>query len=464
ITTGMGNNVFSVNSQLPAGQTIDVVVYGDISSTILLNSIINSSVLVSGVSSFSSTEVNTNSNIPLAGQNITYSLSSLTATQDTTNPSARTSVVGKKILAGKFQFTSTADSYKISELKFIVPNSNAISVISDIVLTDATTDVVLSTVPTKNNYIGDNSIFDFNVNISIPFNSNKSINVYYIFNKSIDSNITNTNIAPILVYLKGFNGPGTIVDGSASNYTNISTYYGGIILPAGGVVVNSLVAFKSFPALSNVASQNTKILNNSNVDVYTISVTADPNGNVGVKQFTFLITLNDPARNNFYLNNFSFSKNHSDYTGSVTIGNIFNNIPVGLSSDSGIQPGLENKIEVSFVEDEVIAAGKTETYTLKAHANNVSSGDTISTYFPSDSEIINGGSYLRAVSSKTYCGLSKSKDVNISPVNYYNFLWSDMSETYPDLHINFNGAYTNDWYNGSLVLGLPLSTQVLTAQ
>jgi len=48
-------------------------------------------------------------------------------------------------------------------------------------------------------------------------------------------------------------------------------------------------------------------------------------------------------------------------------------------------------------------------------------------------------------------------------LSYYNFLWSDMSESFPNPHNNFNGNFTNDWYDGSAVSG-SLSSNTITAQ
>ncbi|MEI8175034.1 MAG: hypothetical protein WCG28_03735, partial [bacterium] len=134
----------------------------------------------------------------------------------------------------------------------------------------------------------------------------------------------------------------------------------------------------------------------------------------------------------------------------------------------GTGAGVINSIVVNFVEEEVIPAGKTQTYTLKAYASNFgpsssSGSDSISTYIPSDTSMLDGGSYLKTVFSKFYHGLSKI-NLDSSSVNYYNLLWSDMSETFPNTRNNFNGSYTKDWYNGFGILNLPLTTQAVNAQ
>jgi hypothetical protein len=458
-------NYWSVNFQLPAGKSIDLSLYGDVNSLIPLNSTVTSGLLVAGVSAVSGTAASTNSGAVLPGQNITFATGSLTVSQDSTTPASKMVAVNQKIVAGKFQFTSSSDSYNVSELKFIVSSSIDIPNLIDATLSDSASQSLLAQ-PVLPVYDGAYYVLDFNVNVPVLPNSSKSVTVSYDLSPTVDSEITNINIAPILVYVKAANSKGTLMDGAAGNYNNFVAYYNGISLPAAGVTVNGLYTAKSIPTLAASAS-STSASSGSDVNLYTFSIAADPNGSISIKQITFLITINDPNFSNPYLNNFKFWKGNSDYTSSVAMGNVINNNYIGLVSTNGIGTGITNTVVVTFSEEEIIPAGKTQTYTLMAHVNNftlssASGSDSISTSVPSDAKLLSGGGYILPAVRNAYYGLSQDPN-NLSPA-VYNFLWSDMSELPTNVHNNFNGNYTNDWYNGFNILNLPLATQTINAQ
>jgi len=458
--TTIGNNYWTISSQLQPGQTIELAVYGNINSTIPTNSTISSGLLVSGVSAVSATNVYTNSNLALPGQSIILGTGSLTASQDGSTPAARIVVAGQKVVAGKFQFTANSDSYVISELKFVVPSSNAGSMIRqyppvyDAVLSDGATQALLSTKPAQVVYDGSEYILDFNVNIPVSLNSSKYVTVSYDLNANIDSYSTNLNVAPILAYVKATNSENTLIDGAAGNYKNIIASYNGITLPAAGGMVNGLYVFKSIPTFTGVSSSNSSITNGLATSLYTFSIGANPSGNISVKQLTFLITVTDPNVGVPNLTNFTLLKGNKDYTGSVAIGSVINNnYYLSLVGKGGIGVGPANTVVVTFNQEEIIPAGTTQTYTLKAVANNFVAADSISTSAQSDALALSGGSKLGTVFSKLYYGLTQSYTDPIV-VNYYNILWSDMSETMPNPHNSLNGSYTNDWYNGFGVLSV----------
>jgi hypothetical protein len=467
-----GNNYWTIDYQLPAGQTTDLSVYGDVNSMIPENSIVTASLMVSGKSAVSKKDIFTNSSAVLAGQNITFAKNSLTVGQDTSAPPVQTTAVNKKVIAGKLKFTAASDSYTISELKFIVPNLNPSSTVRpyqpiwDVILSDTATQSPLTAKPILVTYDGREDILDFNVNIPVPLNSSKSVTISYDLSAAVNSDSTNINIAPILVYVKAANSKGVLMDGAAGNYSSITASYGNVSLPAAGVAGNNLYVFKTLPTLTYIPSSSKNVSNGSDINLYTFSVTANPNGDVSIKQLTFIITLNDPNRTNPNLNSFNFLKNGSYYTGSVAIGNIINDNYIGLFGSTGVGIGITNQIIITFNQEEIIPAGKTQTYALWASANNFSSyasgADSVSTHMPSDAIVLNGGSHLGVIKRGVYYGLSQLPTDN--SVVSYNLLWSDMSGSFPNPHNDFNGNYTNDWYNGYGILNLPLTPQTLTAK
>jgi hypothetical protein len=375
-------NDFQTDFKIQPGEAVDLSLYGDINSSVPKGSTINSSILVSGLSSNSNTVVNTNSNTAFAGQSTFFSTGSLSVASDSSDVSAKISVANQKIFAGKFLFSSSADSYNISELKFIIPNSNNISAILNVILTDTDSQKIISTVSGKNNYNGGDLMFDFNVNIPINLNSAKSLSVSYVLDAKNSYGAANVNLAPVLIYIKALNNNGDIVDGKSANYTNIISNYGGINLPDRGVTVPEIYIFKSIPvitadALSYVAP------NNSNLNLYNFNIAANPAGDISIKQITFDVTINDFNGVFPHLNRFSLLKDGKDYTYAATIGNVVNNNYISLTSDGGIGVGT-NPVTVTFNTEENISAGTNHTYILKAIINNFSPPSSVVTNLSPD--------------------------------------------------------------------------------
>ena len=457
-------NYWATDYQLPVGQTTNLSLYGDVNSYIPINSVLVANILVSGTSALTNTELNTNSNVLLSGQNITFGTGSLVANIDGSTPAQRIVAIGKKVVAGKFQFKANNDSYNVSELKFTVLDKNAAFAIINANLYDQDAKVLISKNPAQVSFDGRGYVLDFNINLPIDINQYKTVTLTYNLNPEINSTVTNINIAPTLVYVKALNGAGVTIDGSSSSYRKVTV--NNIDLPPDGLSANNLYLFRSFPTFTSVPQVSSIAANNSNANLYTFSIGADPAGDISIKQLTFLITINDPNKGTPHLNNFSFLKENSDYTNSVSIGNIINNNYISLAN-SGVGIGMTNKIVVTFIQDEKIPAGKTQTYSLKAITNNFIStsvgADSISTSMPSDGTYTNGGNYLSTVSRGVYYSLSGAqKDFSLS--NNYNLLWSDKSESFPNSHSDLNGEYTKDWYNGFNVLNFPLSGQSITSK
>ena len=464
-STLVGNNYFFINFKLPSGQTIDLSLYADISSYSSVGTLINSGILVSGVSDVSNTNVYTNSNAALFGQNITVGSSSLTASVDVSTPASRMIVGNQKVVAGKFQFTSLADSYNISQLGFVVPNLANSSLISSVTLVDTITGNTLATTKIVNDSSGDNSTISFITNIPVNLNSSKLVTVYYDLSKTVDSRSANINIAPVLKYITATNSSGNYLDGAASNYSNFVASYNNIILPATGLTVNPLYVFKSLPTFVAIPLTNPIISSDSNISLYKFSIAADPSGDVSVKQLNFVITLTDPNNTNPRLANFSLYKGETNYSGAASIGLVADNNFTGLSGGNSLGVGAANNVVLNFIQEEVIPAGKTQIYILKADATNFNKNttlgrDSVSVYLSGDTAALTGGHFLKTVFSKFYAGLAESA-IDQATVNYYNLLWSDMSEGFPNVHNYFNGSYTNDWYDGFGLVNLPLAVQTI---
>jgi len=440
------NNYFNVNYNLPVGKKINISLYGDVNSSIPINSAIKSSILLNGTTSVSKTLISTNLGDVFAGQSITFGSGSFTVAKDSSSPSARMLTYGQRVVAGKFQFTSAGNSYTISEIKFVVPNSSNFSIISGGVLYDTTSQTQLTSMAVKPTYSGKDSIFDFNVNIPVLLNSSKYITLYYDLGSNTGLSSANANIAPVLTYIKAVDSRGTTFDN---------------LIPVDkGIITDDLYAFKSVPSFTNTTS-NIITQNNSDANVYTFSVGADPKGEVLIKQLKLSITVSDLNKQHTNLSNFSFLKNGVEYTSPV-----INSIV--RSSDGRVTNLINNyigsgtyEVFIIFVTPEVIPAGKTQTYTLRAHLNNFYKSsdfgaDSISAGLPKDSTQINRGFMAR----NNFGFYSLSPYQNRVSNDIFNVLWTDISANTYDA----SGLLRNDWYNSYGLANFSLSSQTITAK
>ncbi len=461
-------NQWAVDYLLPVGQTINISLYGDIKASAPIGSTIDTNLMVSGIATNSKTNLSTNSNVALSGQRITLGLESLTVGLGSGSPVVKIIAAGQRVDVGEFRFTSLSDSYNISELKFSVPGSFFSPPITGAIIYDSTTKEVLTEKAVVMTYLNNGYFLYFTgLNIPVAINSSKSIIISYDLAATVSTGNTNKNIAPTLIYVKASDGRGNIKDGVAANSYGAASRYGGVTLPDAGVVANNMYAFKSIPTFSLI-SVSSSASSGANADLYKFGINAGINGDVAIKQIRFAVTISDANKNFPYLKNFSLFKDGVNYTNHIIVGKVANNNYIPLTccnSATGIGIGT-NTIVVTFNAEEIIPAGATNTYTLKADINNFYVGDngsaSISTYIPADTDQSISGSYLRAVFTPIY-GLSMtpaSSDIN----NSYNLLWSDKSATSFFQHSYANGFSTSDWYDGFGVPGLPLAGRTITAQ
>lgn len=451
-------NSFTIDYNLPVGQTIDISVFGDVNSLIPLDSTVNPSIMVSGVTAVSATAMDSRGGTFLNGQVAVFA-KGLLAVAEGSSGSAGIVLAGQKVSVGEIQFTSTADSYNITELKFVIAGQDLASVVSKAEITDSETKTVLNAKPPAIYSAGKNYILDFNVDIPVGLNSSKSVEINFDLTKNINSYLTAQNISPALVYVKAKNSKGVFTDGLAQNFSNnIVAINNGISLPDDGLTGSNLYVYKSIPTFSKEELATATVANNSKAELYNFSIKANEAGDISVKQIAFKITISDPGKVYPHLNRFEFFKNGVNYTSSVIIAHDVNNNYIGLTNDSGIGAGTET-IYVTFNNEENILAGKTQTYSLKAITNRFTDGASISTNISGDSAM-SSNRYLRMAFINIY-GLAKSAtDIY---VNRYSLLWSDKSAAYP-YHSDTNNFSTNDWYNAFEVPGLPLSAETLSAK
>jgi len=458
--TSSYRNYFNVDYQLPVKGSVNVSVYGDVSSSMPLNSSVIVSLMASGSSANSDTEIYTNSKAVFAGQKITFASPSLSISTSSSISSIRVVVPEQKVLAGVFEFSAKNDVYTINELKFVMPVNYSGSVVKEAILQDNSTNEVLSNLPANIISNGTNNVLSFsNLTAKINSNSKRSVAIYLNLGSVQSKNDTNQNISPILVYAKATGSRGNIIDGYASSYSSFYATNQGISLSSSGLTAKELYVLKSIPIFSS-ASGIENVITDSVANIFAFKIGADQKGDVAVKQINFVVKITDPNNNLPSLWNFTFWKNGINYTSSVMMGQMINGNYIGLSSNNGIGIGT-NTLTLTFLSEENILAGATNTYIIKAEVRRFVKGTTknpsISTSISADSSRAVNGNYLRMAFTPIY-GLAQSAS-SVDITNSYNLVWSDKSAISFPSHSDANGFSSNDWYNGFKVIGLPLSSQ-----
>ena len=473
-------NSYSINYSLAAGATIDVEVYGDVASS-AASSIITY-VRIDGVTAGSSTSVKTNDATGgVAGQTITIGTGSINAVKDGTTPSHQAVAGGQQVTAAKFKFTASNDTYKITELKFDIATEGNAAAISSLVLKDGST--VLATVPydSQNNY--------FNVtglNVSVAANTTKVLTVDYVLAVPYSDGVGTTaasiqtagkNLAVILQYMKTLNGSGVMYDaGTGASSTNSSVTIASST--SGTSTANYLYNFKSIPTFTAVTltGQDTLLGSGSQTSLYSFTVKADTKGDIALKQLKFPITITDNQTTNVArLTAFRFFRGSDDITNTSSGQNAYilnDSDNTDLTSTTSLSSS--GTVDVIFYPEEVIPAGETRTYTLKATPTGfdpaissysadsvtcylntdttpagVSAGADVTRYFLNSDSNTAGKAYLYTSSEGKTSGTSS------------NVIWSDMSAK---SHSEEYNAATSDWFNGYLIKSLPLTTFGITAK
>jgi hypothetical protein len=426
--TVSASNTWSINYVLPAGQTVDVEVYGDVSSSMTTGTAITT-VDVDGTTA--SSAVTADSTAP-TGQTITFTSGSF-ATSTVTPPDNQVVAGNQTVVAGTFKLTSSYQQYKVTEMRFTA-NSNS-AAITSASLYDGTT--LLSTMP----YDNTNSYFNFTgLNVVVPASTSKSLTLKWnLANVSYASSTSDVDTKAALTYVKYED-----TDGAVSTDTNTRT-------------ANSTLVYKSVPTFAKVALTSAKLINNTAQDLYKFTVSAPTQGPVSVKQFKVTLGWTDGGggADSLELESIKLLRNGADITTSVTItdedgGNV--------KSTTGVTEG-DDTIVVTWTgttEDEV-TAGSSVTYTIRGtpqgfnvtDASTASSPDAVSLDFIPDSaaqtatyNYINIGTSVTGVMK-----LYSSATANGSAENA-NLIWSDESAI---AHSASTTAGTGDWSNSYLI-------------
>lgn len=466
-TTVAQSNSWAVNYTINPGQTIDATVYANITSSASGNAV--ASMYINGTTASSAVAVCADTNASctvgsesgLAGQTITFSTGSFTTALDGSSPQNQAIAGNQSVVAGKFKFTASNDNYTIKETRFTIAGTDATSaVVNSLTLKDGSTAV--ATVA----YDGTNDYYNI-TGLSIPVSANTSKVLTAELNlvtPYTDGTVVTTgkNARITLSYVKVANSQGTESEPTASRAAN-HTY-----------------VYKSIPTFTvgSISGQGGLLSSGSTVSLYKLSVKADAKGPLSLKQIKFAVDVTDNAgaASSPTLDTFQFFRGSTDI--SSTSNNLVTIQDAGGSTLEDTTSNLDENdgtaVYVTFNTEEVLSAGETREYTLKARAQGFggvsSDPDSVSTSLaadtvPSDGTADGGtagnnqtGFYLDATSStaiQTLATTAAGAGTGTGSTSNGNVIWSDNSATNHDY--TFDGS-SADWFNGYLIENLPLSS------
>jgi hypothetical protein len=424
--TVTATNTWSINYSLPAGQTVDVTVYGDMSSSAISG---GGTIDLDIDGTTASSAVTADSSV-ITGQTITFSTGTF-ATAFDGSPQDQIVSGNQSVFAGKFKLTSSYQNYTVKEMRFTA-NSNP-SPISSATLKDGST--VLGTVP----YDNANSYFNFTgLNISVPSSTSKRVDLYWnLAVPSATNSSWDLDTKAALTYVK-------YADPNGTESTDTNTRTG-----------KSTIVYKAVPTIVKNSLTSSNIINGSTMDLYKFTVTAPSQGTVNVKQFKIDLSWNDAGTgDSLELESLKLLKDGVDITSSVSM--IDEDTAASVEGTTGVTEGSSQIIVTwdSATED-TIAAGTSTTYTIRATPqgfNVAGASDTVkdgvSLQFVRDTaaqtaayNFINEGTSLTGILK-----LFSSATANASAENA-NLIWSDESAV---AHSASRTAGTGDWSNSYL--------------
>ncbi|MEK7562134.1 MAG: hypothetical protein AAB509_00435, partial [Patescibacteria group bacterium] len=451
-------NAWSINEVLPAGTTIPIEVYIDVSSSMIsgdgIATVDIDGTTVSSAASADSTAV--------AGQTINFSSGTFTPSFAST-PQNQVVSGAQAVEIGRFKFTSSYQNYTIQEIK-IDPDSasttsdNAEDAIVSLTLKDGATVLATQSFNNIDEDTTDNapagSFYFTGLNVAVPASTSKTLTVVANFTiPSATAGNSGLRIVPALSYIKYMDPQGTI---TTSTNAGSTTYVG-----------NSTYVYRTVPTLSKVELDNASAISNgATTDLFKFKVTAPIQGDVYLKQFKIALNWSDSGTDDeCELNTLKLYKDGTDISDKVTLQDEDYGVSVeGSTLTTGVTEGNSQIIVVWDGDTEdTIGAGETTIYTIRGtpqefrvDADTGTGTDSVSLSFAPDTADVTFGSttvdfigFLNAGTTLTsIMKLFTAAAANASAENA-DLIWSDGSAV---AHVGTVGTGgTGDWTNGYLV-------------
>ncbi len=404
-----GDNTYSVNYTLAAGQTQIINVYATIASTIGAADAIVSGLKISGQTANSIQTVTAPAADYVVGQKVSITTGVLTPSAYAVAASSSVvAVPGSLVKAGSFKFVATGDTFTVDELTGFIPEA-AIGNVASVVYKIGSSILNGSGTPID----GVSGIATSSVMFSVPSNGQVIVDAYLNLNK-ISSADGATSSSNVLFVLNGF---------EKITSTGVPTVVGGQALAG-----NTQYAYASVPTISNVNLPSTVITGGTQT-LAKINISADAAGAIDwnfikfsfVKPATLGLGAETGANNGWTL---------VDSAGTSIPGTFASSSD--LATTSGLTTGW-----VTFTATAPQTISSSQVYSLKAAINGTpSTGQSISTNI-----------------AQGTAGHIQSATAALAASNA-SFVWSDLS-------FANHSATTPDWNNDVLIKNIPTDSQTL---
>ncbi len=404
------SNLFSGFSfDIPASGSVVIDIYADFKSnankgpwqaTINANG-------VSGIGKVTGNSVSApSSNLNL--QTITISNGSLSASLDASAPDADIILAGaSKVHMNAIKFTALYEDFEVQEITFTVPAAAADNVAK-----------VIIEYPTQNGgtgtaegYLSNGSVTFTGLNMFVPRNDSAVMHVY------IDTTTITNGADSGDEFSVDFDATSSTYKHQGLGSGNVETNPANVA--SGDIKGNDMVVRKTRPTITLASLPTTSLTADGNYTIFKFTVSADNAEDVSWSRIGLDVALNGIG-----------------YT-TVSIYDA-NNQSTALSASSTAT--TTSQIIIDLTNEEIIPAGGSKTYIVKAYLTGVNaSGDSITTNI------------------KAPYGTTVTDDWNTVATNEKAFIWSDNSA----IPHSFTSS---DWANAEYVKTLPSDTQSLSKQ
>ena len=412
------SNVFSAPVTIAPNSSLSVEVWATITTAAISGDAATTSLAVTATRA---TDGGSASVTVSNGQVITVNNGALAAVRASDSP-VEALIVGSTNdqLLSKYTFAANYEPFTVTEVKIEATNTPAATAdnYNGIYLKykdAAGTTVTSAIMPLVN---GTSSFT--NQTFNVPANGSAALEVYGNMN-AVGAGYADTGDRPQLglYYYKA-------TSGSTSSYE---------VTPTTAVAGKQMVLFASKPSVSLVGSTSGS-LNNGTMSLYAASIAADAKGAVGLKKLTFNVSPGMGSGDT--IGSFTLYRGATDITSLVSITEATGTSPTDLTSGNLASSTSATTVVVVFTAEEQIAAGSSQTYTLKATVTGVGTvGESITTYLKKDSSYVAPSAY------------------DIGTFGATNFVWTDRSKLNHD-------ETTADWNNSYLVQTLDSPSYTLS--
>ncbi len=421
-TVASTSNTWTLSKSLAYGTTMNVALYGTITSgsvgTIIPTLTVNATTASSGTSANSSATV---------AQTTTWTTGSIT-TAATETPLPQIVYGGQTVTAATYEINPTNDTYTLEEVCVKVASGSQ-AAINRVYLYDG--DTLLNTGGTPMN-----TYFATTTGLSLVMTPNvtKTLTV------KLGLNSVGTGMAD-----PGLDAAVTLDTIAVRNSNGTKSYV------SDDRAGNEVYVYKAYPVVTSIALSDTEreVDNDVNQAIYKFKIAPSSSSTIAVKQMKFSLSWSDTTNlAALELGTFKFFRGNTDITTSVEI-----TAANGTSAKSGGTTLKETDavVVVGFITSEEPVSAET-TYTIKATPANFDSGttssDSVTITMVGDTSA-HSGTKKYAVATITGSKIWKLATAAAGTgATAYNFIWSDKSAT---PHVAASGTSSADWANGYLV-------------